>query len=109
MAGGWGGHELDSTEVMDYGKAGGWGGVWREVGLLPSPRDSLRGATLAGIFHVTGGFGPFIKPEAMDEILAWDSVSETWAVAGQLSQARHRHAVTEVPLDALANFCSTSN
>ena len=46
------GDGLDSTEIISYPD----GESWREVGHLPSPRYGLKGASLAGVFHVTGGF-----------------------------------------------------
>ena len=46
-----GGPTLASTELLSYPD----GRAWREVGHLPSPRFGLRGATLAGVLHVTGG------------------------------------------------------
>ena len=42
----------------------------------------------------------------MDEILTWDSVSESWSVAGHMATARAYHGVTEVSLTVVASFCS---
>ena len=41
----------------------------------------------------------------MEEILAWDSVSESWAVAGHLEAGSAYHVVTEV---SLADYCSVN-
>ena len=75
---------------------------WREAGLLPSAREGLRAARVGDLLHVTGGgYGP----SDVDEILTWDSVSESWAVAGHLETARHSHAVTQVALALVAGYC----
>ena len=105
VTGGFSGHELSSTEVIDYTSGEGgphWG--WVEVGQLPSPRDSLRGASIGGVFHVTGGH--YYATGDIGEVLVFDPESKTWAVAGELTAARQRHAVTEVPLTAVAAYCS---
>ena len=76
---------------------------WREAGLLPSPRADLCAAKVGDLLHVTGG-GYFSSD--MDEILTWDSVSEAWSVAGHMKTARESHAVTEVSLAVVADYCS---
>ena len=95
------------------------GQAWREVGPLPLPRSGLRGASLAGVLHVTGGFNgkhshnfTFTNnpgastPRYLDSVLAWDPVTETWSEAAKLAEARYRHAVTELPLAAVAHYCN---
>ena len=42
----------------------------------------------------------------MEEILTWDSVSESWSVAGHMTEAKDYHGVTEVSLAAVARYCS---
>jgi hypothetical protein len=86
--------DLASTEVMAHPA-----GSWREAGPLPSARVGLRGASLASVFHVSGG-------SFLDEILAWDPVSETWSLAGHLATARDFHGITEVPLAAMEGLCT---
>ena len=103
---------LSSTEVISYPD----GQAWREVGHLPSPRSGLRGASLAGVLHVTGGrdgnnfpnFTFTANPEvsSLDCVLAWDPVAETWSAAGKLDQAREYHAVTALPLAVVEEYCS---
>ena len=78
-------------------------GSWREAGPLPSGRMGLRGASLASVFHVSGGWDGSTD---LDEILAWDPVSETWSLAGHLATARTYHAVTEVSLANVAGLCT---
>ena len=95
--------DLSSTEVTDY--TSGSGG-WREVGQLPSPRYGLRGASVARVFHVTGGDS---ASGWKDDILSWDPFSETWEVAGHLIAATSAHAVTEVPTAAVIEYCSALN
>jgi hypothetical protein len=94
-----GGYELlSSTEVMEHPE-----GSWREAGPLPSARYALRGASLASVFHVSGGDD---GSNYLDEILVWDAVSETWSLAGHLATARFHHGITEVSLGALGGLCA---
>ena len=89
---------LSSTEVLALPE-----GRWREAGDLPSGRFGLRGASLHGVLHVTGGY---TGSADTSEILSWDPVSEEWAVAGSMIEAREYHGVTEIPLDAVTSLCS---
>jgi hypothetical protein len=97
-----GGHDgpqhLASTEVMAHPA-----GSWREAGPLPSARLGLRGVSLAGIFHISGSHD---GSNDLDEIQAWDPVSETWSLAGHLATARYWHGVTEVSLADIEGLCS---
>ena len=90
---------LDTTEVFPY--TGPNAGRWREAGLLPSHRTGLRAAKIGNLLHVT-------DTKFLDEILTWDSASESWSVAGHMKTARSRHAVTEVSLAVMAHYCSIS-
>ena len=80
-------------------------GSWREAGLLPSFRYSLRAAKVGDLLHVTGGYDAYGD---LDEILTWDSVSESWSVAGHLKTARESHGVTEGSLAVVADYCSVN-
>ena len=104
VAGGYHVDPLASTEVFDYSL--GTGGSWREAGPLPSPRTGVRGASLQGVLHVSGGYDDNDDNEFLDEIVAWDPVTETWAVVGQMQEARHYHGVTPVDLQTVAQFCT---
>ena len=104
------GQYLSSTEVISYPD----GQAWREVGPLPSPRQGLRGASLDGILHVTGGwdgnnihnFTFTTNPgDYLDSVLVWDPVAETWSQVGRLDQGTFDHAITALPLDVIENFC----
>ena len=44
----------------------------------------------------------------MEEILTWDSVSESWSVVGHIKTARYWHGVTEVSLAVVADYCSVN-
>jgi hypothetical protein len=98
VTGGWDGQLLSSTEVMAHPE-----GSWREAGPLPSARYALRGASLAFVFHVSGGYD---GSNFLNEILAWDPVSETWSLAGHLATARGYHGITEVSLAAMEGLCA---
>jgi hypothetical protein len=97
VTGGWNKQPLSSTEVMEHPE-----GLWREAGPLPSARSSLRGASLASVFHVSGGY----DVDYLDEILAWDSISETWSLAGHLATARYYHGITEVSPAIMEGLCA---
>ena len=103
VTGGFSNGPLDTTEVFPY--TGPGAGSWREAGRLPSPREGLRAAKVGDLLLVSGGGDPSINT---DEILSWDSVSETWSVAGHMKTARDLHGVTEVSLAVVADYCSVS-
>ena len=89
-----------TTEVLEYG---GSRQAWREVGLLPSPRDSLRAGVLGQLLHVTGGSW---EDGVTGEVLLWDSISELWqGTEGALVEARALHAVAKVPWAVMEQFC----
>ena len=99
VTGGFQGHSLDSTELMDY--TSGIAGRWWPAHPLPSPRDSLRGSSMDGLFYVAGGN---TYPDGLTtEVLLWDPAAETWAEAGQLESARQRHALASVSLQLLTS------
>ena len=79
-------------------------GSWREAGLLTSGRYALQGASLASVFHVSGGHDGSTD---LDEILAWDPVSELWSLAGHLATARYYHSITEVSPADMQGLCTT--
>ena len=99
VTGGFQGHSLDSTEVMDY--TDGIPGRWWLAQPLPSPRDSLRGASMDGFFYLAGGN---TYPDGLTtEVLMWEPVAEMWVEAGQLDSARQRHALASVSLQLLTS------
>ena len=99
---------LDTTEVFPYSSYPGGADSWRAASRLPTGRTDLRAAKLGQLLLVSGG----VDMEAegnLDEILAWDSVSETWSVAGRITTGRYAHGVTEVPLAVVADYCPGRN
>ena len=96
---------LDTTELFPL--TGPGAGSWREAGLLPSPRYGLRAAKVGELLHVTGGYNADSFSD-MEEILTWDSVSESWSVVGHMETARWSHGVTEVSLAVVADYCSVN-
>lgn len=98
VAGGGSDRPLASTEVLQYPSDQSW----RPAGQLPSPRWGLRSVSLGGTLLVLGGGD---ASSETDEVLTWDPVEEEWGVAAHLSSPRGNHAVAEVPLELLANFC----
>ena len=81
-------------------------GSWREAGLLPSLRAGLRAAKVGDLLHVTGG--AIDGTGYMEEILTWDSVSESWSVAGHMKTARSFQGVTELSLAVVTDYCSVN-
>jgi len=104
VAGGYYSGPLRSVELYDYSL--GAEGHWRETTPLPSPRSDLRGSMVGGVFHVTGGYDNDAK--YVEDILSWDPVTESWAQAGKMAVARGYHAITEVPVASVAEFCIQS-
>ena len=89
---------------MGYGSQLGW----REVGLLPSPRMGLKGATVDGTFYVSGGMR--WDASHTNEVFSYDPVWESWAPAGQLTSTRKYHAVAEIDLSAIPSAnCSVGS
>ena len=93
---------LSSTEVYQYPG----GEVWRAMADLPSPRTYLGGASLAGVFHILGGADRVTG--YLDDILVYDISTSTFSLAGHLTTAHHYHAVTEVPWQAVADYCNNT-
>ena len=77
---------------------------WRQVetGNLPLPRYGLRATTVDNIVYVTGG-----GDDKNDDlrILYWNSATESWGLAGNLSVARAYHGATAVPSALLSSEC----
>jgi hypothetical protein len=96
---------LASTELLVHGDEGG---AWREAGPLPSVRYAARAAALGPVLHLLGGYDPTRwTNQTLDEVVAWDPVAESWDMAEtNLTAVRTQHAAAEVPLTALAGFCS---
>ena len=93
--------DLHSTEIAE------WQGAshqitWRKSQDLPSARSGLAGATLRGIFHVSGGKK---DGDYRDDIYLWDGVSEKWTVVGNIWADRAEFAAAEVPLAAIEGHC----
>ena len=83
---------------MDYTNSG----TWKDAEPLPAARTSLRGVSIGQDFYVTGGED---LHWVQDEILSWDPVSKTWAVAGHLFFKRSNHGVAEVSLHEFSDYC----
>ena len=101
-----------------------------QVGVLPTPRWGVTGASIEGILHVSGGSdSPSVQFSVLsflsqiplhiisgqirwannshnsDAILSWDPVSETWDSAGHLETPRLMHSMTAIPLSVVEHFC----
>ena len=83
---------IDSTEILSYPD----GQAWTQGGKLVTPRDRLRGASLAGVFHVMGGWYNFETTKYYDGVFAWDPVTKTWSKVGTMGEARNNHAIATI-------------
>jgi len=110
VAGGW---DTSSTELLDYTAATSTSsatttsttsapGRWREAAALPGKHSLPAGASVAGVFHLAGGYG---DNGAVAEVLSWDAVSEAWSVAGAMARPRAGHAMAEVPMALIQHYC----
>ena len=73
-----------------------------ETGKLPSPRFGLRAAMVDNLIYVIGGRN---DGNALSSILNWDTVTESWDHAGDLSVARYVHGAVVVPSSVIAFEC----
>ena len=96
------GNRLASSEVYQFPA----GDVWKYTSDLPSPRTSLRGVSLANTVYFSGGYDD--NSGELDDVLVYDISRDTFSLAGDLTTARYNHAVTEVPWQAVAQYCSTT-
>ena len=92
-----GGHQspwnLDSTELLSYPD----GQAWTYGGNLVSRQNRLKGASLAGVFHVMGGWADDTKTYHR-RVFAWDPVAKTWSKVGSMvGEARKSHAIATIP------------
>ena len=98
------GRKVSSSEVYQYGQAGQ---RWRTMADLPSARTGSRGATLENLFYVFGGWEGGSGRRHLDDILVYNSSTNSFTMAGQLTTSRYDLAVTEVPWQAVAQYCHT--
>ena len=73
-----------------------------ETGYLPSPRFGLRAAVVDNLIYVIGGRN---DGNALSSILNWDTVTESWDHAGDLSVARRNHGAVAVPASVVSFEC----
>ena len=92
---------LASTEVYAYPD----GDVWTAVADLPSSRAYFSGVSRSDGFYVAGGRRGGTE---MDEVAFYDPLSNTFTIVGHLTTTYWTHAVTEVPWQAVAQYCSTT-
>jgi len=92
---------LAGSELLDLSTAGS---TWSPSTPLPAPMWGARGVLLGGRFLLVGGFAGSYQ----HSLLAWDSVSQVWEVAGNLLDGRYYHAVANIPtnchIDKLCQF-----
>jgi len=91
-------NNLKTTEIMSPG------GDWKYVGELSSPRRGLQGITVDNNLFMTGGFDDETRTTFAD-ILRFDIAKEEWVKIGEMSKARRWHALTQIPLSEVENYC----
>jgi len=110
-----GGYDTSSTELLDYTATTSTSsaftttsapGRWREAAALPGRHSLPAGASVAGVFHLAGGYG---EEGAVAEVLSWDAVSESWSVAGAMARPRAGHAMAEVPMALIQHYCQDTH
>ena len=79
---------------------------WREVecGQLDRPMIGLRATMVDNILYVTGGLDP--DGNSYTSISFWDTSTESWQTAGDLTVARYQHAAVAVPSSIIETECS---
>ena len=92
---------LSTTELFPYNSPDA--SSWRDAGLLPSGRFGIRAAKVRDLLYVTGGLS---ESGYMDEVLVWDTASESWSVVDHMKTTRGHHSVTEVSLAVVVDYCS---
>jgi len=90
--------DLKTTEIMSPG------GDWKYVGELSNPRIGLQGINVDNNLFMTGGFADETGTTFAD-ILKFDIAKEEWVKIGEMSKARTNHALTQVPLSEVENYC----
>jgi len=91
-------NNLKTTEIMSPG------GDWKYVGELSNPRIGLQGINVDNNLFMTGGFADETGTTFAD-ILKFDIAKEEWVKIGEMSKARTNHALTQVPLSEVENYC----
>jgi len=91
----------DSVELYNFSPDSR--GSWETVTPLPSPRGAVRGAKVGATVVMTGGWTS--TDFDTDEILAWDPDTAAWTEHGKMTDARYYHAVAEVNLASVKQFC----
>merc|ERR1712080_453139 len=82
---GTGGKTLDSTEIYDTLHEDK--GSWVAAPSLPSARSGIVGASVSGVFHISGG-SETVGGEELGEILAWNPVKGSWDLVGSMERGR---------------------
>jgi len=90
-------NNLKTTEIMSPG------GDWKYIGELSSPRFGLQGINVDNNLFMTGG--QFDYETYFADILKFDIAKEEWVKIGEMSKARTNHALTQVPLSEVENYC----
>ena len=94
---------LSSVELYEYQEGGD--SAWRAAAhLLPRALGAARGATLEGVFLLSGGAyrDQDGDKQYSDEVYSYIPDSESWTLAGTMEGARDNHGVTVVNLTSVA-------
>jgi len=95
---------LSSTELLvGLGNARAWRKIQKP---LPSARYGLRGANIDNKIFMTGGSTSARTREFQDDILQFNSDTETWELVGKMLEPRWLHAVDSIDYNISA-ICKT--
>jgi len=89
-------NNLKTTEIMSPG------GDWKYVGELSSSRWGLQGINVDNNLFMIGGQSDY---DYFADILRFDIEKEEWVKIGEMSKARRWHALTQIPLSKVENYC----
>jgi len=90
--------KLQTTEIWPFGDSVGW----KYVGRLPSKRWALQGINVDNNLFMAGGDD---DETSLADILKFDKKYEEWLKIGEMSKARNYHAITQIPLSEVENYC----
>jgi len=91
---------LETTELFDYSQSTqGWTLL---PGTVTGPRRNLVGASINGLFYITGGSSTRSKQK---EVMVWEERTQTWSGVKEMSEGRHSHGITPLNYFDIVDYC----
>jgi hypothetical protein len=91
---------LATTEVLVAGSP-----AWALAGRLPSARQGLRGASLAGRLYMTGGVQLVLASDDYTAEILEFNIDNKWEAAPPMEEKRALHGLAPGPYSAVQRFC----